>query len=415
MTGTPVPSTDAYPWRSIVYVRAVFDTGNGQTETYVGSGFVTGRNDVLTAGHMVYSGLYGEAISVEVFPGRSGNFQPYGSYQAQEWSYNAVDTDGDRTINPQESARDVALLSFTMPLGETTGWMGLEPNFLNGTMNVTGYPTRPDLGNAVMVTDSANAIADRSDTVIYNDVIHIGNHDIRSGSSGSPVWYLSDGIPYAAGIVSTTSWAFNIGGAYYDELLYQMAANETLLADYGAINVTSGANDDLLSGTIYNDTINGGAGNDTLSGGDGHDSLIGGLGNDSLEGGRGGDTLAGSAGDTILRGGKGHDLIIGGAGADILYAGLGQDTLTGNAGSDLFVLRGYDPVFPAADIIPILTDFTRGIDKLALEGVTEAQITAALPGQSVVNGALLFSVGGAEITLIGVTGIDRTDFVFEGF
>ncbi|MFN3459456.1 MAG: trypsin-like peptidase domain-containing protein [Oceanibaculum sp.] len=392
MAGTPVSVTDLYPWRTIVYVRATFDTGDGGTQTYFGSGFMAGRNDVITASHLVYSGLYGEAIRVEVFPGKNGAYEPYGSYLAESWNYNEIDKDGGGTITDTEVRDDIALLSFSVPIGDVTGWMGLESNFLSGSLNVTGYPTRSDLGVARMVTDTA---ASQLDSV--NDTVFVGYHDIRPGSSGSPVWYLHEGIPYAAAVVSTATWAANIGGPYYDALLYLMAANETLLAEYGGIDVTSGALDDALSGTRFGDRIDGGAGNDTLEG------LLG------------SDTLIGGTGDDVLRGGKGFDSLVGGAGNDTLYAGLGQDTLTGGTGADLFVLRGYDPRFPGAVLKPTITDFVRGTDLIGLEGIDRAAVEAALLIQDSIEGGMVFGVGGATVTVLGVAALGIEDFVFAGF
>lgn len=392
MAGSPVTTTDSYPWRTVVYVRATFDTGDGGTQTYFGSGFMAGRNDVITASHMVYSGQYGEAIRVEVFPGKNGIYEPYGNFQAESWNYNKIDTDGDRQITDKEVGKDIALLSFSAPIGDVTGWMGLEPNFLNGQFNVTGYPTRNDLGSARMVTDSA---ASQLDWI--NDTVFVGYHDIRPGSSGSPVWYLHEGIPYAAGVVSTETWAAHIGGGYYDQLLYLMAANETLLAGYRGIDVTSGALDDALSGTGYGDRIDGAGGNDTLEG------LLR------------GDTLIGGAGDDVLRGGKGFDSLVGGAGDDTLYAGLGQDTLTGGAGADLFVLRGDDPRFPGALLNPTVTDFVRGTDHIGLEGIDQPAVEAALVVQDTVAGGVVFSTDGATVTVLGVTALAIDDFVFTGF
>ena len=391
MAFSQVTNTSLAPWSSVVFIRSTFDDGNGGTIRFGGSGVVTGRNDVLTAGHVVYSGIYGEALRVEVFPALSGDAEPFGSYLADSFYFNKVDEDGNRSISPEETGRDVALLNFTMPLGETTGWMRLDPDLFSGQASVTGYPGD---ANGFMVTETAFAQTDPSPQY---DTVYVGNFDISGGHSGSPVWYQQDGIPYAVGIVSTGTWAFEIGGAYYDQLLYLMAANETLLAELGGIDVTSGGLDDTLSGTDAGDRIDGAGGSDTL------------------QGLRGGDTLIGGAGNDLLRGGKGFDSLIGGAGDDTLYAGLGQDTLTGGAGADLFVLRGYDPNFPGALLTPTITDFVRGTDLIGLEGIDQPAVEAALLLQESVAGGVAFGVGGATVTVLGVLSLDTGDFVFTGF
>lgn len=391
MAYSQVIDTSLTPWSSVVFIRSTFDDGNGGTIRFGGTGVVTGRNDVLTAGHVVYSGIYGEALRVEVFPAQSGTDQPYGSFLAESFYFNRVDEDGDSSIDQEETGRDVALLNFTMPLGEATGWMRLDPDFSSGQAAVTGYP---GTAGGFMVTETAFAQADPSPQY---DTVYVGNFDIDSGHSGSPVWYQQDGVPYAVGIVSTGTWAFEIGGPYYDQLLYLMAANETLLAAYGGIDVTSGGNADTLSGTDAGDRIDGAGGSDTL------------------EGMRGGDTLIGGAGDDVIRGGKGFDSLVGGAGNDTLYAGLGQDTLTGGDGADLFVLRGYDPRFPGALLNPTVTDFVRGTDLIGLEGIGQPAVEAALADQDTVAGGVAFNTDGATVTVLGVTSLAIDDFVFTGF
>lgn len=387
MAYTQVIDTSMTPWSSVVFVRSTFADG----ATLVGSGVVTGRNDVLTAGHVVYSGRYGEAVSVEVIPARSGDAEPFGSYLADSFYFNKVDEDGTGGITDGETSRDVALLNFTIPLGDMTGWMRLDPDLFSGAASVTGYPADAD---GFMVTETAVAQTDPS---AQYDRVHTGDFDLAPGHSGSPVWYQQDGVSYAVGIVSTGTWAFQIGGAYYDQLLYLMAANETLLAADGGIDVTSGALDDALSGTDAGDRIDGAGGNDTLEG------LLR------------GDTLIGGAGDDVLRGGKGFDSLVGGAGNDTLYAGLGQDTLTGGEGADLFVLRGYDARFPGALLNPTVTDFVRGTDLIGLEGIDQPAVEAALADQDTVAGGVAFNTDGATVTVLGVTSLAIDDFVFMGF
>lgn len=112
-------------------------------------------------------------------------------------------------------------------------------------------------------------------------------------------------------------------------------------------NVITGAGNDLVTGSMYdnmirtgagNDVIIGGAGNDSLYGGDGNDIMRGGQGTDLLEGGAGDDTAFGGNGKDTLRGDAGHDYLNGGNGDDVLDGGLGDDVLVGGFGDD--ILRG---------------------------------------------------------------------------
>lgn len=128
-----------------------------------------------------------------------------------------------------------------------------------------------------------------------------------------------------------------------------------------------------------------------------------------VNGGNQGDTILGGDGGDELRGGKGLDSIVGGAGDDTIYSGLGQDTLTGGGGADVFVLRGFDERFPNARLLPTVTDFQAGIDKIAMQGVDDAQIATALAGQTQVSGGVQFTIAGAVVTVQGVSSLAASD------
>lgn len=126
----------------------------------------------------------------------------------------------------------------------------------------------------------------------------------------------------------------------------------------------------------------------------------------------GSDTIIGGDSGGILRGGKGHDSLVGGAGDDVLYSGLGRDTLAGGGGSDIFVLRGYDPRWPGALLDPHVTDFQQGADRLAIQGVTAAEIAQALASQQSQGNSVTIEVGGASIQVSGTAALSQTDFIF---
>ena len=387
MTYEVVPNTEEAPWRTIVSVRARFDTEDGP-EYKTGSGVVTGRNDVLTASHLVYDSRYGDGVAdhVEIVPGSTPLAQPFGTYAAIGWSHEIVDADGNFELEIAEAARDYAVLSFDTALGDDLGWMALDAGFTAGAANLTGYP---GLQSGRMVTETASA-----GPAEVAGVLSLTGFDVDNGHSGGPVWTDGAAGPAVVGLVSTTGWGFQIGGAQYDRILSLMAGNEHLIAADGPIDVTGGALADGISGGDHADRIDGAAGDDTLAGG------------------KGADTLTGGEGGDVLRGGKGHDSIIGGAGDDTLYSGLGRDTLEGGAGADVFVLRGFDPAFPGADLAPTILDFQSGVDLLMVEGVTEPEIQAGLAALTLNEGSLIFSVGGSQVTLIGVELLTEADFLF---
>ncbi|RKQ70183.1 trypsin-like peptidase domain-containing protein [Oceanibaculum indicum] len=372
-----VPDTESAPWRTVVSVRAWFDTATGREEK-TGSGVLVGRNDVLTASHIVYDARYGVADHIEIAPGSTPLTQPFGTYTAVSWSHEIVDPDDDNVLEIDEVTRDYAVLSFDTPLGDELGWMTLDPGFTAGTATVTGYP---GIQSGRMTTETASAGLTEA-----AGVLSLTGFEVRPGHSGGPVWVEGANGPALVGLVSTIAWGFQIGGGQYDNILSLTAGNEHLLGAYGAIDVTGGALADTIAGTDHADTLSGGKGADTLTGGDGSD---------------------------VLRGGKGHDSIVGGAGDDTLYSGLGRDTLEGGDGADVFVLRGYDPVFPGAELAPTLLDFAQGMDRLMVEGVTEPEIQAALALQSVEGEFLIFEVSGSMIRLAGVNALSGADFLFE--
>lgn len=85
----------------------------------------------------------------------------------------------------------------------------------------------------------------------------------------------------------------------------------------------------------------------------------------------------------------GADLIDGGAGNDTIWGGAGADTLTGGAGNDIFYFR-----FGDGD--DVITDFTSGEDKIALDTatfqiapgtMTFEQITGTYDGTNAASGA----------------------------
>jgi Ca2+-binding RTX toxin-like protein len=99
-------------------------------------------------------------------------------------------------------------------------------------------------------------------------------------------------------------------------------------------------------------------------------SLIGQTGVDSISGGAGNDYIFGMDGNDILLGGNGNDTIIGGGGDDNINGGLGNDKITIGGGKDIVTGGdGVDKFYIDSSIgyvIPTITDFTVGIDKIGI-------------------------------------------------
>ncbi len=319
----------AYPFNQVVYVVSTFPNGTVAT----GSGVLVGPNDVLTASHVVYDGGYGgAATSVRVIPAYDPSplEQPYGSINATSWSYwTGFDPDNDGLLFAGNggpglagSEIDYAMINLSVAIGDRTGWMGIDPNFGSGYVNVTGYP-------GVYNRNPMNEVG-----FVYEDpvdfVIRFAGLEIHGGNSGGPVWYYLNGVPTVVSVVSTASWGAQFSGANYTQVLNWIASNDNLIANA----------DRILSGTFLGDVFTLGGGNDTIAGFGGNDTIFGGGGNDALNGGADNDVLYGQLGDDTLIGDTGHDILIGGEGNDSLFGGVGNDVLAGEGGTD--VLNGDD-------------------------------------------------------------------------
>ncbi|MCA0434776.1 MAG: M10 family metallopeptidase C-terminal domain-containing protein [Proteobacteria bacterium] len=232
----------------------------------------------------------------------------------------------------------------------------------------------------------------------------------------------------------------------------------------------------LIKGGAGSDDIHGGGGNDMIESGDGWDQVFGeggddtlkvGTGVDSFEGGDGIDTmdfsgfsstqrlwvdlqegavivgtallgnvystenLVGSAGgDRLdgdgqanrLSGGNGNDTLSGRGGHDTLIGGAGKDTSTGGAGNDTFAYALASETGVGAAARDIITDFTRGNDKISLSAIDANRNTAAdnaftFIGQNAFSGAagqLRYVLGSTATIIEGDTNGDRiADFQIE--
>ena len=136
----------------------------------------------------------------------------------------------------------------------------------------------------------------------------------------------------------------------YDELLVGTVGNDTIIGaagdniihdeiyGYGGDDtidnsvggkswIEAGDGDDVVTGGASEDRIRGQGGDDKLSGNDGNDYLFGGAGDDTLDGGAGDDTLDGGAGDDIIYGGAGDDTYV--------FEFQGNDTVIDSSGNNI--------------------------------------------------------------------------------
>lgn len=196
---------DVFPGTAIAFIRSTW----GST-SFTGSGVLVGRNDVLTASHVVYSSSLARlADRIEVtfsYDPTEANPVWYRSVFTQ-W-YSNFDPDRDGRISAGDNQRgslagaelDVALLTLSTPVGDRVGWFRMDPNSAGGSVGVIGHPGV--YGNRMMF-DSGTARKNSVDNVfnIQSDL------EINSGNSGGPIYYTSGGLNYVIGVVSTASAA----------------------------------------------------------------------------------------------------------------------------------------------------------------------------------------------------------------
>ena len=215
-------------------------------------------------------------------------------------------------------------------------------------------------------------------------------NDQFNGSSNPNLFYGLGGDDNLIGGVSNDTLFCGLGNDYIDgqdgnDSLYGGKGNDIIIAGFGEDTLFGDSGNDTLNGSEDKDLLYGGKSDDWLSGGDGNDTLMGqkgndvlfgdqgddyldgGIGNDTLLGGSGNDSLLGGEGDDVLDGGKGDNSLNGGVGNDTLYGCGGNNTLTGGSGNDLFIIG-----FPSS--LNIITDFTKGSDKIAVSGASFSQL-----------------------------------------
>lgn len=182
-----------------------------------------------------------------------------------------------------------------------------------------------------------------------------------------------------AGLLASTSVsAVTIEGTAGDDMLSGSISNETIFGYAGHDELHGDNGDDILRGGDDDDRLFGEKNNDKIYGGRGNDLLNGGVYESTCADGNGADRLEGSDGDDRLNGGGGNDQLIGGAGNDYFYVNAGNDKIkTGDGNDQLVAVVWEDP--PEFDsyctdwsVRPlgkdIILDFRKGFDRINIIG-----------------------------------------------
>lgn len=269
---TEVYSTSSYPYSAVTFIRVTFPDGTSA----LGTGALVGRNDVLTATHVVYSPTHGGfASKISVYPGADYSSargviesQPYalsGSYTwiTKAWPTQVFSNSDNSTLNFFETQYDVAVIGFSQAIGDQTGWFGLNSSYnLPQWAWETGYPQ----GSTGMMQASTWILREPVFSV-YSSFANNGGDIMGPGSSGGPLYVLDgNGNPFIIGVKSSGSsteshWA-DIG-LLYEQLVAEIVDNDYLLPDYNLLIEGSNGNDRIVTGK-GNNTITAGAGKDTV-------------------------------------------------------------------------------------------------------------------------------------------------------
>lgn len=303
----------------------------------------------------------------------------------------------------------------------------------------------------------AGAGDDRLDGLVGDDrlVGHAGN-DTLDGGAGNDTMVGGLGNDLYR-VDSVNDVVVELAGEGTDTI--ETTLNIYSLAPNARVNVENlsftGSGNFNGTGNALANVITGGAGNDSLNGGTGADTLVGGLGADSytvddandlvveadgagtdtvnasvsytlgdyvenltLTGNRAtngtgnalANTIIGNAAANVLMGAAGNDTLNGGAGNDRLVGGAGSDRLTGGTGNDVFVFGAIEDSGTAKDTRDLITDFTRGQDRIDVSGIVSNFNFIGTAAFTATNQLRYSTVGGQTVIEANTTGDNGADF-----
>jgi V8-like Glu-specific endopeptidase len=212
----PLYYTYVFPWSAISKLLLGF---NGHY--FVCSATLINRYFLLTAGHCVYSHDPNEdgnpadaawADEVYVLPAQTDLQPPYWTANApyagvpehpfgeanyqQLWAYSGW-------IDSSNTDYDQAYLMVDRPLGDTTGWLGVETNVPVSSLNFSGYPAEvPYVPPHTLVQypgfDAGNVTGYTAQRIALNAYTY-------GGHSGGPVWRYDGASQYRVQGMNSTS------------------------------------------------------------------------------------------------------------------------------------------------------------------------------------------------------------------
>ena len=228
----------AYPYSAAVLLGITWADGTHSS----GTGAVVGRNDVLTATHVLYDpDRGGWATQINIYPGADYNnvtdrFEstPYslGTYRwiASAWPTGTFVNSDNETVSYSETQYDIGVIGLSVAIGDRVGWFGLANGFDNPEWAFSiGYPE-----NSTGMMLATTWVTHESWYEVYTSTADNGGDLMGRGSSGGPLFvYSTDGQgPYIIGVKSSGGPAANHWadiGFLYDQIIEAISANDYLL------------------------------------------------------------------------------------------------------------------------------------------------------------------------------------------
>ena len=220
------------PARQIVLIVATFADGSSTR----GSGVLVGPNDILTAGHVVYSQTKGWMEQLELwfapaFNPTTGTFENLGEpvswsrWTATAWPNQIYAFAPDYTSTPQETQFDVALIGIDHAVGNEIGFLELNEGFnqVGTPFNATAYGYSSGFSALTFVNTEAQKFGPSAS-------IYTIPEQLFAGASGGPLLTNQDQV---IGVVSAgspdTGTQFADLSLVWDELIEVYHQNDSLL------------------------------------------------------------------------------------------------------------------------------------------------------------------------------------------
>ncbi len=174
----------------------------------LGTGFMISPTHFVTNAHVVLDdyGVMASASDIRFSPGLNGEKDTAVTYSSQQiW----VEKNFDFALYPEWPDNDLAVVKLDQPIGNTTGFLHLEPtlnlDLVNADVKLAGYPVGGiDQDNpATQGWDFYQwEVSGTIDQYLYNNsVLDLSaSMEVTGGASGSPVYYDQNNLTYFTGV-----------------------------------------------------------------------------------------------------------------------------------------------------------------------------------------------------------------------